>query len=56
MIGIVAVSHSPALAAAAGELALQMGGDEPPLPLGVAAGAPDGVPGTDAVGHRRGNR
>jgi dihydroxyacetone kinase phosphotransfer subunit len=48
MIGIVAVSHSRALAEAAVELALQMGGAEPPT-VGVAAGGPDGDLGTDAV-------
>ncbi|MFS0733474.1 dihydroxyacetone kinase phosphoryl donor subunit DhaM [Microbacterium sp. 1P10UB] len=48
MIGIVAVSHSPALAAAARELALQMGGDDPPL-VEIAAGTPDGELGTDAA-------
>nr|WP_315267735.1 dihydroxyacetone kinase phosphoryl donor subunit DhaM [Microbacterium lemovicicum] len=48
MIGIVAVSHSPALAAAARELALQMGGDDPPL-VEIAAGTPDGALGTDAA-------
>lgn len=48
MIGIVAVSHSRALAEAAVELALQMGGAEPPV-VRVAAGGPDGDLGTDAV-------
>lgn len=48
MIGIVAVSHSRALAEAAVELALQMGGTEPPV-VRVAAGGPDGDLGTDAV-------
>lgn len=48
MIGIVAVSHSRALADAAVHLALQMGGAEPPV-VRVAAGGPDGDLGTDAV-------
>ncbi|MDQ1122799.1 dihydroxyacetone kinase phosphoryl donor subunit DhaM [Microbacterium trichothecenolyticum] len=48
MIGIVAVSHSRALAEAAVHLALQMGEDRPPVVL-VAAGGPDGDLGTDAV-------
>ncbi|SDO56519.1 Phosphocarrier protein HPr /dihydroxyacetone kinase DhaM subunit [Microbacterium sp. ru370.1] len=48
MIGIVAVSHSRALAEAAMELALQMGGAEPPV-VRVAAGGPDDDLGTDAV-------
>ena len=48
MIGIVAVSHSHALADAAVHLALQMGGDHPPT-VRVAAGGPDGDLGTDAV-------
>ena len=48
MIGIVVVSHSPALAEAAVGLALEMAGDAPP-PLRIAAGAADGVTGTDAV-------
>lgn len=48
MIGIVAVSHSRALAEAAVELALQMGGEDPPR-VRVAAGGPDGDLGTDAV-------
>ena len=48
MIGIVAVSHSPALAEAARELALQMGGAEPPR-VEIAAGTPDGELGTDAA-------
>ena len=48
MIGIVVVSHSPALAEAAVELALQMvPGDRPPI--AIAAGAGDGVIGTDAA-------
>lgn len=48
MIGIVAVSHSRALAEAAVHLSLQMGGAEPPA-VRVAAGGPDGDLGTDAV-------
>lgn len=48
MIGIVAVSHSRALAEAAVHLSLQMGGTEPPV-VRVAAGGPDGDLGTDAV-------
>ena len=48
MIGIVVVSHSPALAEAAVALALEMAGATPP-PIAVAAGAGDGVTGTDAV-------
>lgn len=47
MIGIVVVSHSDALARAAVELALQMGGDAPPA-IEIAAGV-DGGFGTDAV-------
>ena len=48
MIGIVVVSHSPDLARAAVDLALEMAGDFPP-PLRIAAGAAGGVTGTDAV-------
>lgn len=48
MIGIAVVSHSSALAHAAVELALQMGGDSPP-PIEVAAGTTDGGLGTDAA-------
>jgi dihydroxyacetone kinase phosphotransfer subunit len=48
VIGLVAVSHSRALADAAVELALQMGGENPPT-VRVAAGGPDGDLGTDAV-------
>ena len=48
MIGIVVVSHSPALAEAAVALALQMAGASPPRVV-VAAGAGDGVLGTDAA-------
>ena len=48
MIGIVVVSHSPALAEAAVAFALQMTGDTRPR-IAIAAGAGDGVIGTDAV-------
>jgi PTS hybrid protein len=48
VIGIVVVSHSPELANAAVALALQMTGDRRPA-IAVAAGAGDGVLGTDAV-------
>ena len=48
MIALVAVSHSRVLAEAAVELALQMGGENPPT-VRVAAGGPDGDLGTDAV-------
>ncbi|WP_411699874.1 dihydroxyacetone kinase phosphoryl donor subunit DhaM [Conyzicola sp.] len=48
MIGIVVVSHSPALAEAAVALALQMTGDTRPA-IAIAAGAGEGVIGTDAV-------
>lgn len=48
MIGLVVVSHSPALARAAVDLALQMVGDAPP-PIAIAAGAGDDVIGTDAT-------
>ncbi|SFS00499.1 Phosphocarrier protein HPr /dihydroxyacetone kinase DhaM subunit [Microbacterium sp. cf046] len=48
MIGIVVVSHSPALARAAVDLALEMGGDDPPA-VRIAAGAGGGATGTDAV-------
>ena len=48
MIGIVVVSHSPALARAAVDLALEMGGESPPE-IRVAAGAAAGATGTDAV-------
>lgn len=48
MIGIVVVSHSPALARAAVDLALEMvGGTRPPI--AIAAGAGEGVIGTDAT-------
>lgn len=48
MIGIVVVSHSPALARAAVDLALEMVGDTPPQ-IAIAAGAGPGVIGTDAT-------
>ncbi|KAA9155489.1 HPr family phosphocarrier protein [Microbacterium lushaniae] len=48
MIGIVVVSHSAPLAAAAVDLALQMGGDSPP-PIEVAAGTAEAGFGTDAA-------
>ena len=48
MIGIVVVSHSPRLAEAAVELALEMVGGAPP-PIAIAAGAGEGVIGTDAT-------
>lgn len=48
MIGIVVVSHSPALAQAAVDLALEMVRGEAP-PIAIAAGAGDGVIGTDAT-------
>lgn len=48
MIGIVVVSHSPALAEAAVALALEMVGGERP-PIAIAAGAGEGVIGTDAA-------
>ena len=48
MIGIVVVSHSPALAEAAVALALEMvPGTKPPIV--IAAGAGDGIIGTDAT-------
>ena len=48
MIGIVVVSHSRALAAAAVELALEMvAGDRPGI--AIAAGGAEGVTGTDAT-------
>lgn len=47
MLGIVVVSHSPALARAAVDLALEMV-DAPP-PIAIAAGAGEGVIGTDAA-------
>ncbi|QYH35434.1 dihydroxyacetone kinase phosphoryl donor subunit DhaM [Salinibacterium sp. M195] len=48
MIGIVVVSHSPALAQATVNLALEMVGETPP-PIAIAAGAGEGIIGTDAV-------
>lgn len=48
MISIVVVSHSPALASAAVDLALAMVGEVRPR-IAVAAGAGDGIIGTDAV-------
>lgn len=48
MIGIVVVSHSPALARAAVDLALEMVGGSPP-PIAIAAGAGEGIIGTDAT-------
>ncbi|MCU1424304.1 MAG: HPr family phosphocarrier protein [Microbacteriaceae bacterium] len=48
MIGIVVVSHSPALATAAVSLALEMAGDAPPR-IAIAAGADESATGTDAV-------
>lgn len=47
MIGLVVVSHSPALARAAVDLALEMVPGERPG-IAIAAGAGDGVIGTDA--------
>ncbi len=47
-VGLVVVSHSKALAAAAVELALQMVADDPPK-IEVAAGTADGGLGTDAT-------
>ena len=48
MIGIVVVSHSPRLAEAAVDLAMIMVGENPP-PVAIAAGAGEGIIGTDAV-------
>jgi len=48
VIGIVVVSHSPRLAQAAVDLALEMVGDGGPA-IAIAAGAGEGVTGTDAV-------
>jgi dihydroxyacetone kinase phosphotransfer subunit len=48
VVGIVVVSHSPRLAEAAVELALEMVPGERP-PIAVAAGAGEGVIGTDAT-------
>ena len=47
MIGIAVVSHSPRLAQAAVDLALEMVGDVGPA-IAIAAGAGEGVTGTDA--------
>lgn len=48
MIGIVVVSHSPALARAAVDLALEMAAASPPA-IRIAAGIAEGATGTDAV-------
>ena len=48
MIGVVVVSHSPRLAEAAVELALEMVSGAPPA-IAIAAGAGEGVIGTDAT-------
>lgn len=48
MIGLVVVSHSPALAKAAVDLALEMVPGEKPS-IAIAAGAGEGVIGTDAA-------
>jgi dihydroxyacetone kinase phosphotransfer subunit len=48
MIGVVVVSHSPALAHAAVDLALQMVPGEKPA-IAIAAGAGEGLIGTDAT-------
>jgi len=48
VIGIVVVSHSPRLASAAVELALEMVPGEKPA-IAIAAGTGDGMTGTDAV-------
>lgn len=48
MIGIVVVSHSPRLAHATVELAMEMVQGDPP-PISIAAGAGDDVIGTDAT-------
>jgi len=48
VIGLVVVSHSPALAHAAVDLALQMVPGEKPA-IAIAAGAGDGLIGTDAA-------
>lgn len=48
MIGLVVVSHSPALAHAAVDLALQMVPGEKPA-IAIAAGAGEGLIGTDAA-------
>ncbi len=48
MVGIVVVSHSPRLAQAALDLALEMVPSNPPR-VAIAAGTGDGLTGTDAV-------
>ncbi len=48
MVGLVVVSHSPALARAAVDLALEMVPGEPP-PIAIAAGLTGGEIGTDAA-------
>lgn len=48
MVGLVVVSHSPALARAALDLAFEMVHGEPPL-VAIAAGGPEATFGTDAV-------
>ncbi|MGD2051799.1 MAG: dihydroxyacetone kinase phosphoryl donor subunit DhaM, partial [Acidimicrobiia bacterium] len=52
MVGLVVVSHSPALAKAAVELALEMVHGEPP-PIAVAAGIDGAEFGTDALAVRK---
>jgi phosphotransferase system enzyme I (PtsI) len=47
-VGIVLVSHSPALATAARELALELAGENPPG-IAIAAGRADGATGTNAT-------
>ncbi len=47
-VGLVVVSHSPALAAAAVALASEMVASDPP-PIAIAAGTPEGETGTDAA-------
>ncbi len=47
-VGLVVVSHSPALAAAAVALASEMVASDPPT-IAVAAGTPEGETGTDAA-------
>ena len=47
-VGLVVVSHSPALAEATVALALAMVADDPPA-VAVAAGTEDGGTGTDAT-------
>ena len=48
MVGLVVVSHSPALAQAAVDLAMEMAGEEPPR-VAIAAGIEGGAFGTDAL-------